>query len=174
TSRGPSASRSVNTSERNHRPHPFGQRGNDMKRAGRLHGLTAAVVAASSIVAGAALARPVAMIGESRIFNTAPLLNGDEPIIVSAHTIQSTKGPLTYEARVGRLPIRNAETGEVRGHIFFVAYVIKPKDGAPPRPLTFLWNGGPGAPSSIIHMQGVGPRRIDKDHMVDNPPTLLA
>jgi carboxypeptidase C (cathepsin A) len=104
---------------------------------------------------------------------SAPLTAGDEPIVVSKHTIQSVKGPLTYEARVGRLPIRNAETGEVRGHIFFVAYVIKPKDGAPPRPLTFAWNGGPGAPSSIIHMQGLGPRRIDKDHMVDNPQTLL-
>jgi Serine carboxypeptidase len=109
-----------------------------------------------------------------QIRSIAPLTPGDEPIIVSKHTIQSAKGPLTYEARAGRLPIRSAETGEVRGHIFFVAYVIKPKEGAPPRPLTFAWNGGPGAPSSIIHMQGLGPRRIDKDHMVDNPQTLLA
>jgi hypothetical protein len=119
-------------------------------------------------------AKPMGPFADSRVLMTAPLTTGDEPIVVSKHTIQSAKGPLTYEARVGRLPIRNAETGEVRGRIFFVAYVIKPKDGAPPRPLTFAWNGGPGAPSSIIHMQGVGPRRIDKDHMVDNPQTLLA
>ena len=118
--------------------------------------------------------RPIGPIADSRNPIIAPLTSGDEPIIVSKHTIQSAKGPLAYEARAGRLPIRSAETGEVRGHIFFVAYVIKSKEGAPPRPLTFAWNGGPGAPSSIIHMQGLGPRRIDKDHIVDNPQTLLA
>jgi carboxypeptidase C (cathepsin A) len=94
----------------------------------------------------------------------APVTVGDEPIAVSEHTIPTEKGPLTYEARIGRLPIRSAETGEVRGRIFFVAYVVTPKRGSPPRPLTFAWNGGPGSASSILHMQGVGPRlRIRTD-----------
>jgi carboxypeptidase C (cathepsin A) len=111
---------------------------------------------------------------DTHLGSIAPLTVGDEPVIVSEHTIPTEKGPLTYQARIGRLPIRSAETGEVRGRIFFVAYVMTPKRGATPRPLTFLWNGGPGSASSILHMQGLGPRRIDKDHMVDNPGTLLA
>ena len=104
----------------------------------------------------------------------APLTAGDEPIVVSKHAIQSAKGRLDYEARIGRLSIRAAETGQIRGRIFFVAYVVAPKRGGHARPLTFAWNGGPGVASSIIHMQGLGPRRIDKDHMIDNPDTLLA
>jgi carboxypeptidase C (cathepsin A) len=104
----------------------------------------------------------------------APAAVGDEPIVVSEHTIPTANGPLTYEARIGRLPIRSAETGEVRGRLFFVAYVVTPKRGSTPRALTFFWNGGPGSASSILHMQGLGPRRIDKDHMVDNPDTPLA
>lgn len=104
----------------------------------------------------------------------APLIAGDETIVISQHTIQTAHGPLTYEARIGRLPIRSAQTGEVRGRIFFVAYVLPRKHGELSRPLTFAWNGGPLVASSIIHMQGLGPRRIDKDHMVDNPDTLLA
>jgi carboxypeptidase C (cathepsin A) len=110
---------------------------------------------------------------DGRIHAIAPLTAGDEPIIDSEHTIQSAKGSLSYEARVGRLSIRDAETGQIRGRIFFVAYVVAPKHGEGPRPLTFAWNGGPGAASSVIHMQGLGPRRIDKDHMVDNTDTLL-
>ena len=30
----------------------------------------------------------------------------------------------------------------------------------PVRPLTFLWNGGPGSSSSLVHLLGFGPRRI--------------
>jgi carboxypeptidase C (cathepsin A) len=145
-----------------------------MQRARWVQGLTTAMVAVSCALAGATLARPVAPIGDSPVHHFTPLTSGDEPIVVSEHTIQSAQGPLTYEARVGRLPIRNAETGEVRGRIFFVSYVVNSKEGTPARPLTFAWNGGPGAPSSIIHMRGLGPRRTDKDHMIDNPQTLLA
>jgi carboxypeptidase C (cathepsin A) len=103
-----------------------------------------------------------------------PMTVGDEPIIVSEHAIQSAKGMLSYEARIGRLPIRDAQTGQIRGRIFFVAYVIAPKHGERPRPVTFAWNGGPGVASSIIHLQGLGPRRIDRDRMVDNADSPLA
>jgi Serine carboxypeptidase len=123
---------------------------------------------------GAVLAKPATPQAPSAFHDMPPLTIGEEPIVVSRHTIQSVKGPLSYEARIGRLPIRSAQTGEVHGQIFFVAYVVTPEEGAPPRPLTFAWNGGPGSASSIIHMYGLGPRRIDKDHMIDNAETLLA
>jgi hypothetical protein len=101
----------------------------------------------------------------------AALVPGDEPVVVTKHRIQTPSGPLDYEARTGRIPIRDQNTGQVRGHIFFVAYVVKSK-GAP-RPLTFAWNGGPGAASSIIHLEGLGPRHKAGDNVVDNPETLL-
>ncbi len=102
----------------------------------------------------------------------APLVQGDEPIVVSQHTVQTVDGPLTYEAQVGRLAIRRGDDGEVHGYIFFVAYRVKPESGAS-RPITFAWNGGPGVPSSIIHMGGVGPRMMVGDHIQDSRETLL-
>ena len=55
--------------------------------------------------------RSIGPAADSRYPIIAPLTPGDEPIVVSKHTIQSAKGPLTYEARAGRLPIRNAGEG---------------------------------------------------------------
>jgi hypothetical protein len=99
------------------------------------------------------------------------LVSGDEPIVVTEHRIRSARGPLVYEARAGRLAIRSEETGEVRGYIFFVAYVVE--SNGPRRPVTFAWNGGPTVSSSIIHLEGLGPRRQTKAGMVDNAETLL-
>jgi len=102
----------------------------------------------------------------------APLVQGDEPIVISQHTVQTMDGPLAYEAQIGRLAIRRGDDGAVHGYIFFVAYRVRPKDGVP-RPITFAWNGGPGVPSSIIHMGGIGPRMMVGNHIEDSPETLL-
>ncbi|HEY2358227.1 MAG TPA: peptidase S10 [Phenylobacterium sp.] len=101
------------------------------------------------------------------------LVPGDEPVIVTQHKITTPRGVLAYEARAGRLPIRNAETGEVRGHIFFTAYVVKQPPGAKPRPLTFAWNGGPTAPAVLVQTELLGPRRIEGARFVDNAESLL-
>lgn len=100
------------------------------------------------------------------------LAAGDEPIVVTTHEIQTADGPLKYEVRTGRLPIRVEETGEVRARIFFVAYVVK--SGGSQRPVTFAWNGGPTVPSIYLHTELLGPRRITRGGFVDNPQTLLS
>ena len=52
------------------------------------------------------------------------------------------------------------------------------------RPVTFIFNGGPGAPSSLLHLLALGPRRLvlgavdqarptAKPQLVDNPYSLL-
>ena len=43
--------------------------------------------------------------------------------------------------------------------IFSVAYIAE--GGAPGRPVTFVFNGGPGAASAYLHMGAVGPKRVD-------------
>jgi carboxypeptidase C (cathepsin A) len=103
----------------------------------------------------------------------SPLVSGDEAIVVTKHHVKTVNGNLEYESRAGRLPIRNDETGEVRGYAFFVAYVVKPS-GNKPRPLTFLWNGGPTSNSILVHTELFGPRRFTPAGMVDNAETLLA
>lgn len=66
--------------------------------------------------------------------------------------------------------------------IFHVSYTL---DGSDPetRPVTFIWNGGPGASSTYLHVLALGPRvlRITGDgslpavpaRLVDNPQTWL-
>jgi carboxypeptidase C (cathepsin A) len=101
----------------------------------------------------------------------APLLTGDERIVVTQHVIRTPDGPLHYEARAGRLPIRTDQTGEVRGYVFFTAYVAKNRGAG--RPLTIAWNGGPTVPSIYLHTELLGPRRITDKGFVDNSETLL-
>lgn len=95
-----------------------------------------------------------------------------DTIVSTHHTITVAGKPLNYTARAGLLPIRNNDDGAVRAYIFFVAYVADRAPNDAPRPLTFAWNGGPGANSLLLHLGAFGPRRLDET-FVDNEETLL-
>jgi carboxypeptidase C (cathepsin A) len=105
------------------------------------------------------------------------------PIVSTRHTIRVAGKPLRYTARAGVLPIRNNDDGSVRAYIFFVAYVADRAPGERVRPITFAWNGGPGANSLLLHLSAFGPRRLDVGdgvgaptrpaRIVDNDETLL-
>jgi len=99
---------------------------------------------------------------------------GDQ-IVTTKHQVTVAGRVLKYTARAGRLPILDNETGEVHGRIFFTAYTLDPAPNQAPRPLTFAWNGGPGSSSSLVHLLGFGPRRLEPDgEAVDNQGTWLA
>src|SRR5438094_52455 len=74
------------------------------------------------------------------------------PIVATRHTSMVAGRPLRYTARAGVLPIRHNDDGNVRAYIFFVAYSVDPAPNEPPRPITFAWNGGPGASSLLLHL----------------------
>jgi carboxypeptidase C (cathepsin A) len=73
------------------------------------------------------------------------------------------------------------EEAPATARIFYVAYFKK--DAAPGRPVTFMYNGGPGSSSMWLHMGSFGPRRVvttDGQHdegapykIVDNDYSLL-
>jgi carboxypeptidase C (cathepsin A) len=65
---------------------------------------------------------------------------------------------LAYTVTPGHLTIRN-DKGEPTGSIFYVAYTI-PSAGRP-RPVTFLFNGGPGSSTMWLHMGSFGPMKVD-------------
>ncbi len=67
---------------------------------------------------------------------------------------------LRYTAHAGHIAIRDNEAGDVHGNMFFVAYTLDRAPGGRPRPLTFVWNGGPGSNSGLVHLLGFGPKRI--------------
>jgi carboxypeptidase C (cathepsin A) len=64
---------------------------------------------------------------------------------------------VNYVATPGTLTIRNAK-GEPTASMFYVAYTVP---GEKARPVTFLFNGGPGSASLWLHMGSVGPVRVD-------------
>jgi carboxypeptidase C (cathepsin A) len=106
---------------------------------------------------------------------TVPLgSQSDDRIITTSHQVTVNGKPLRYTARAGHVPIRDNETGEVHGRMFFVAYTSPRRAEDPPRPVTFLWNGGPGSSSSLVHLLGFGPRRIGPGNRpIDNQGTWL-
>ena len=98
-------------------------------------------------------------LARERPLGTAPNSSADQMVT----TRQQTKaGPrvLKYTATAGTLPIRNNDTGEIHGNMFFVSYSLDRGPGEPKRPLMFLWNGGPGANATLVHLSGFGPKRI--------------
>ena len=98
----------------------------------------------------------------------------EDQIVTTKHQVTVGGRVLRYTARAGRLPILDNETGEVHGRIFFTAYTLDPALNQSPRPLTFLWNGGPGSSSSLVHLLGFGPRRLEPNgKAVDNQGTWL-
>jgi carboxypeptidase C (cathepsin A) len=83
-----------------------------------------------------------------------------EAIVTTHHQVSVGGRVLRYTARAGHIPIRDNEAGEVHANMFFVAYTLDQASGAKPRPLTFLWNGGPGSNSGLVQLLGFGPKRI--------------
>ncbi|MFB3828119.1 MAG: hypothetical protein ACE15B_15220 [Bryobacteraceae bacterium] len=84
----------------------------------------------------------------------------EEALVTTRHQVAIGARILAYTARAGRFPIRHNDTGEVRGNMFFVSYTLERPPGAAPRPLTFLWNGGPGSNAGLVHLLGFGPKRV--------------
>ena len=66
-------------------------------------------------------------------------------------------GKLAYTATAGTLAFYD-QSGEQSAAVFYTAYVAK---DAANRPLTFVFNGGPGAASAFLHLGLVGPRILD-------------
>jgi len=97
-----------------------------------------------------------------------------DDIVTTKHQVTVDGRLLKYTARAGHLPILDNQTGEVHGNMFFISYTLDSANSGATRPLTFLWNGGPGSSSSLVHLLGFGPRRLQPDgSAVDNPGTWL-
>jgi len=66
---------------------------------------------------------------------------------------------ISYKAIAGETYLRDLNA-QPKASIFSFAYVKKTKKNEQNRPVTFLWNGGPGSASTWLHMGGYGPKRI--------------
>ena len=97
---------------------------------------------------------------------------------VTHHEIATDSGPIGYTATAGTLALHD-QSGERVAAVFYVSYVVD-KPAAIKRPVTFVFNGGPGAASAYLHLGLVGPRlaefrpgREGPPQLHDNPQTWL-
>ena len=81
----------------------------------------------------------------------------EEKSSVTHHSARIGGQTINYTATAATYNIK-ADDGTVKASMFYVAYV---KDGAEPtkRPISFVYNGGPGSASLFTHM-GMGPKRV--------------
>jgi carboxypeptidase C (cathepsin A) len=80
---------------------------------------------------------------------------------------------LNYTATVGSLPVRD-EKGKKIAEVVFTAYTLDgPRDVG--RPVTFAFNGGPGAASVYLNLGAIGPKRVQFGAQGDSPsdPAVL-
>src|SRR6516164_6575621 len=106
------------------------------------------------------------------------LLPGDS---VTEHSIDLPSGKLAYTATAGTFALFD-QSGERSAEIFYTAFVVKSTNAAAARPVTFVFNGGPGAASAFLNLGMVGPRIAQfgpdgrdgsKVRLIDNPDTWL-
>lgn len=101
----------------------------------------------------------------------------------TSHSITIAGRKLDYQAKAGTLSLLSGK-GEVTAEIFYVAYSLPPAAGAEKaRPITFVFNGGPGAASAYLHLGALGPRVIatgadgqflpPPQKLIDNPDSWL-
>src|SRR5499433_2804564 len=98
---------------------------------------------------------------------------------VSEYAVAIPGGTLTYTATAGTLSLFD-QSGERSAAVYYTAYVAKNAEPAN-RPVTFAFNGGPGAASAYLNLGLVGPRILEfpgndaaAARMRDNPATWLA
>lgn len=105
-----------------------------------------------------------------------------EPIVsVTRHSGTFGGQRIAYTATASETYLKAAD-GTPKASLFSIAYVKEPRD--PSRPVTFLFNGGPGSGSLWLHMGAFGPKRVAipsdaRDDggppfpILDNPDSLL-
>ena len=78
---------------------------------------------------------------------------------VTEHELTLDGKALRYTATAGNLVIDDDED-KPYGSIFYVGYTLAGVTDPRTRPVTFLYNGGPGSASLWLHMGSVGPVRV--------------
>lgn len=99
-----------------------------------------------------------------------------DAVVTTSHRGQFNGRDIAYDAIVTETPVANAE-GEDAVVVVTYGYVAKNAGKSKDRPVLFVFNGGPGASSSPLHMKAFGPRRLveneDGAGLVNNDHSLL-
>lgn len=88
---------------------------------------------------------------------TPPVPN--ETAVTTDHELHLDGKDLHYKATAGTLLI-DGEDEKPYGTVFYVGYTLNGVSDLRARPVTFLYNGGPGSASLWLHMGSIGPVRV--------------
>jgi carboxypeptidase C (cathepsin A) len=149
----------------------------------KLFSSTLAIIVAATLFTQAQSKRSVSVTVKDSVIekrDTVP----DKPV-VTYHTISVDGKSVSYKATTGYMPMRDAND-KLLAKIFYVAYTATNSgQEKEKRPVTFVFNGGPGSASIWLHMGAIAPVRVkfadDKGDAPgapyeygDNPYTWLA
>jgi len=98
----------------------------------------------------------------------------EEKFAVTHHKARVGGQEISYTATAATYVIKS-DDGDPKASIFFVAYTKDDVTDVSRRPLSFVYNGGPGSGSLFTHM-GLGPRRIqltDDGHGMAAPYSIV-
>jgi carboxypeptidase C (cathepsin A) len=125
-------------------------------RAGPRTAATIAAIALGLVCSAPAAAADSPAPAESLAGAPAPSWPADS---VTRHQTVIDGRAVAYQATAGTLAL-TAPDGRPTGRMFYVAYVADQPKGAPERPVTFVYNGGPGSSSVWLHMGAFAPVRV--------------
>jgi carboxypeptidase C (cathepsin A) len=98
---------------------------------------------------------------EEKEAKNAKAAAGDHEPPAGAETSATWSGgatPLAYTVRAGWVVLRKKD--KPAAEIFSVSYVADAPSADGERPVTFVFNGGPGASSAYLHLGAIGPKRV--------------
>src|SRR5215470_5873602 len=95
------------------------------------------------------------------------------PRVATHHSMTLGNRHIDYEAIAETLPLTDAK-GEITATIFAVSYIAD-SEASGGRPVSFVFNGGPGAASVFLHLGAMGPMILQTppDGAVPTPPARL-
>jgi carboxypeptidase C (cathepsin A) len=141
--------------------------------------MRSSLFALTLLLSSAAVAQPTTPAGDTPTPEAKAEAPKPDPDTVKASVEESAQpqkrsialrgGKLGYTVTPGTLTIRN-DDGAPIASMFYVAYTVEPRGR--PRPVTFLFNGGPGSATMWLHMGSFGPIKVDAStpQVVAGPP----
>jgi carboxypeptidase C (cathepsin A) len=100
--------------------------------------------------------------------DTAAIPVPPETSSVTQHSIRLEGHKIDYTATAGNLLLHN-KAGQADASVFYVAYTVATTTPST-RPVTFLFNGGPGAGSVFLMIGSFGPKRARTASPASTPP----
>jgi carboxypeptidase C (cathepsin A) len=86
--------------------------------------------------------------------------------ITIEQAVRTQHGSLQYSVTIGTLAVRDPEGREI-GQVVYHAYLLS--KGGRNRPVTFAFNGGPGAASVFLNLGAIGPKHLAFGSQSDTP-----